>query len=76
MFELKTLRFVFDRQKCQWRSDTPRQKTLGISATGKLSVHQIRNIPNWITREEAAKEMPRHRSDWDTYLDFSLRHLW
>lgn len=76
MFELKTLRFTFDHQQCRWRTDTPRQKALGISATGKLSVHQISNIPNWMTREEVATKMPRHHSDWDSHLDFSRRHLW
>jgi len=76
MFELKTLRFAYDRRKYQWRADTPRQKTLGISATGKLSIHEICNIPHWMTREQVAQKLPRNRSDWTSYLDFTLRHQW
>ncbi len=74
MFEPKTLRFAFDRYVKKWRSETPRQKELGISATGKLSVHEIRNIPQWLTREEVAQQLPR--KEVDSYLDFSLRHNW
>ncbi|OLP19831.1 hypothetical protein BST81_03395 [Leptolyngbya sp. 'hensonii'] len=74
MFETKTLRFAFDRHNRRWRSDTPRQRNLGLSTTGKLSVHEIRNIPQWMTREEVARNLPRR--ELDSHLDFSLRHSW
>lgn len=74
MMQTKTLRFAFDLQRQMWRSDTPRQKQLGISATGKLSIHEIRNIPDWLTREQVACKLPRQAPD--SHLDFALRHHW
>jgi hypothetical protein len=75
MLETKTYHFTFDPSVNKWQTETPRQwRKLGTSRTG-LQTYSIRNIPEWKTRAELAREMPSP-PQYRTHLDYTLRHTW
>ncbi|NEQ27510.1 MAG: hypothetical protein F6K28_52605 [Microcoleus sp. SIO2G3] len=75
MHETKTYRFTFDPSENRWQIPTPRQyRKLGTSRTG-LKTYEIREIPEWLTRDQLAAKMP-HPPEHQFYLDYTLRHHW
>lgn len=73
--ELKTYRFTFDPSRNRWQIETPRQyRKLGTSRTG-LRTYEIRNIPEYMTREQLAAKMP-HPPEHEFYLSYDNAHLW